>query len=295
MASSVRKAVIPAAGMGTRFLPATKAVPKEMLPLVDKPAIQYVVEEAVGAGITDVLIIIGRGKGPIEDHFDRSIELEDLLRRAGKESVLGALRAISGLADIHFIRQGEPLGLGHAVGMARHHVGDEPFAVMLPDDIIHPKAGILAGMLLGHELTGGSVLCLKKVDRRQTELYGVAAVAPGPDSLLEVLDLVEKPHPDEAPSDYGVMGRYVLTPGIFESVAKTKPGRGGEIQLTDAILGLTASEKVFGFTFEEGRFDVGNKIDFLKATVHFALEREDLSADFRAFLETVVGQGAGPG
>ena len=291
MGSSVRKAVIPAAGMGTRFLPATKAVPKEMLPLVDKPAIQYVVEEAVSAGITDILIVTGRGKRDIEDHFDRSVELEDLLRRTGKDEDLAAMRAVAGLARIHFVRQGAPNGLGHAVGMARDHVGDEPFVVMLPDDICHPASGILAGMLVAHERTGASVLCLREVDRRETALYGCAAVEPAGDSLVQVYDLVEKPSPEDAPSNLGVMGRYVLTPAIFEAIAATKPGRGGEIQLTDAIKLLSETEKVFGYTFKEGRFDTGNKIDFLKATVLFALEREDVGPQFRAFLEEVVGRG----
>ena len=291
MASSVRKAVIPAAGLGTRFLPATKAVPKEMLPLVDKPVIQYVVEEAVSAGITDILVITGRGKQNIPDHFDRSVELERQLGQSGKEEELNAVRAISGMAQIHFVRQGEPLGLGHAVGVAREHVGDEPFVVMLPDDICHPKAGILAGMLVAHERTGASVLCLKEVDRREVSLYGCVAAEPAGDSLGQVHDLVEKPSPEDAPSNLGVMGRYVLTPSIFDAIAATKPGRGGEIQLTDAIKGLTVSEKVFGYTFKEGRFDTGNKIDFLKATVHFALEREDLGAEFRAFLEDLIGRG----
>jgi UTP--glucose-1-phosphate uridylyltransferase len=291
MASSVRKAVIPAAGMGTRFLPATKAVPKEMLPLVDKPAIQYVVEEAVSAGITDILIITGRGKRDIEDHFDRSVELEQLLRQGGKEEELGQIRAMAGMAAIHYIRQGEPLGLGHAVGMARAHVGDEPFAVMLGDDLMHPKAGILAGMIVAHEKTGGSVLALKRVEGREVSLYGCAAVEPAGDSLVRVHDVVEKPAPEDAPSDLGMMGRYVLTPAIFDAIERTGPGRGGEIQLTDAIKTLMGEEPVFGYTFSEGRFDTGNKIDFLKATVHFALERPDLGPEFRAFLEEVVRGG----
>ncbi len=291
MSTTVRKAVIPAAGMGTRFLPATKAVPKEMLPLVDKPAIQYVVEEAVSVGITDILIITGRGKHDIEDHFDRSSELEALLERTGKIEQLEQIQAVAGLADIHYIRQGEPLGLGHAVGMAREHVGDEPFAVMLGDDLMHPNAGILAGMIAAHERTGASVLALKKVEGREVSLYGCVAAEPAGENLVDVSDIVEKPSPEEAPSDLGVMGRYVLTPRIFESIANTKPGRGGEIQLTDAIKGLLTGEKVFGYTFAEGRFDTGNKIDFLKATVHFALEREDLKDDFRSFLEEVVRRG----
>lgn len=291
MAPPVRKAVIPAAGMGTRFLPATKAVPKEMLPLIDKPALQYIVEEAVSVGITDILIITGRGKRDIEDHFDRSVELEDLLRRSGKEEELGRIRAISGMASIHYVRQGEPLGLGHAVGMARDHVGDEPFAVMLGDDLIHPKAAILAGMLVAHERTGGSVLALKRVRGREVSLYGCAAVDPAGDSLVRVHDVVEKPAPEDAPSDLAMMGRYVLTPAIFDAIDRTGPGRGGEIQLTDAIKTLMADEAVYGYPFEEGRFDTGNKIDFLKATVHFALERDDLGPEFRAFLEDLVRAG----
>jgi UTP--glucose-1-phosphate uridylyltransferase len=288
MSGRVRKAVIPAAGLGTRFLPATKAVPKEMLPLVDKPAIQYVIEEAVQVGIDDIVIVTGRGKHDIEDHFDRSIELEELLAKGGKDEALESMRAIADLARIHFVRQGEPRGLGHAVGMGRHHVGDEPFVVMLPDDITHPGSGILAGMLAAHEKTGSSVLCLKQVDRRETAMYGVVAFEPAGESLVEVHDLVEKPPPDEAPSDLGVMGRYVLTPAIFDAISATAPGRLGEIQLTDAIKDLLSEEKVYGYTFTDGRFDVGNKIDFLKATVLFALERDDLGPDFRAFLEEVV-------
>lgn len=290
MSSSVRKAVIPAAGMGTRFLPATKALPKEMIPLVDKPVVQYAVEEAVSAGITDILIVTGRGKGAIEDHFDRSIELEQVLREAGRHDDLNQMRALSGLADIHFIRQGVPLGLGHAVGMARAHVGDEPFVVMLPDDVIDPKSGILAGMLVAHERTGNSVLCLKRVEGREVSLYGCAVAEPAGENLVEVHDVVEKPAPEEAPSDLGVMGRYVLTPAIFEAIAATSPGRGGEIQLTDAIKGLIPAERVFGYTFGEGRYDTGNKIDFLKATVVFALARDDLGAELRSFLEQVVGR-----
>jgi UTP--glucose-1-phosphate uridylyltransferase len=285
MALPVRKAVIPAAGMGTRFLPATKAVPKEMLPLIDKPALQYIVEEAVSVGITDILIVTGRGKRDIEDHFDRSPELEGLLERSGKEEELEQMRAVARLARIHYVRQGEPLGLGHAVGAARDHVGDEPFVVMLGDDLMHPKSGILAGMLGAHERTGGSVLALKRVVGREVSLYGCAAVEPVGESVVRVHDVIEKPTPEEAPSDLGMMGRYVLTPAIFDAIARTRPGRGGEIQLTDAIKLLMESEPVYGYTFNEGRFDVGNKIDYLKATVIWALERDDLGAEFRAFLE----------
>lgn len=285
----MRKAVIPAAGLGTRFLPATKAVPKEMLPLVDKPALQYVVEEAVSVGITDILVVTGRGKHDIEDHFDRSIELEEALAAAGKDDELAQVRSIAGLAKMHYVRQGVPGGLGHAVGVAREHVGDEPFVVMLGDDLMHPKSGILAGMIAAHERTGSTILALKKVAGREVSLYGCAAATPAGESLVEVHDLVEKPKPEDAPSDLGVMGRYVLTPAIFDAIDRTPAGRGGEIQLTDAIKGLLLSEKVYGYTFSEGRFDVGNKIDYLKATVLYALERDDLGPDFRAFLEEVAG------
>jgi UTP--glucose-1-phosphate uridylyltransferase len=288
MATSVKKAVIPAAGLGTRFLPASKAQPKEMLPLVDKPAIQYVVEEAVAAGITDILVITGRGKRSLEDHFDRSFELEYYLQESGKEEELAQMRAIADMADIHYVRQGEPLGLGHAVSVAREHVGGEPFVVLLGDDIMHEKSGILAGMLSAHESTGGSVLALKRVSREEISLYGSAAAEPAGDNLVRIHDIVEKPSPDDAPSDLGVMGRYVLTPGIFDAIAETPPGRGGEIQLTDAIMRLIATEPVYGYVFTHGRYDVGNKLDYLRATVEFALEREDLGPEFRAYLHKLL-------
>jgi UTP--glucose-1-phosphate uridylyltransferase len=279
--------VIPAAGLGTRFLPAAKAVPKEMLPLVDKPVIQYIVEEAVHNGITDVLLITGRGKGSLEDHFDRSFELEYYLQQKGKPHELDQMRAIADLARIHTVRQGEPLGLGHAVSMAADHVGDEPFVVLLGDDVMHEKAGVLTGMLAAYERHGASVLALKHVSTEELSAYGNAAVEPveHEESLVRVHDLVEKPAPEEAPSDLGVMGRYVLTPAIFDALARTKPGSGGEIQLTDAIKLLLETESVFGYTFSEGRFDAGNKLDFLRATVELALERPDLGPPFRAYLE----------
>jgi UTP--glucose-1-phosphate uridylyltransferase len=288
MTAAVKKAVIPAAGLGTRFLPASKASPKEMLPLVDKPAIQYVVEEAVSVGITDILIITGRGKRTIEDHFDRSFELEYYLQQSGKDDDLAEMRAIADMADIHYVRQGEPLGLGHAVLVAREHVAEQPFAVLLGDDIMHRQSGILAGMLAAHEQTGSSVLALKKVDRREVSLYGCVAHQPAGDNLVRVRDLIEKPKPEEAPSDLGVMGRYVFTPGIFAAIEKTPPGRGNEIQLTDAIRQLLATEDVYGYCFEHGRYDVGNKLDYLKATVEFALERDDLGPPLRAFLKDLL-------
>ena len=288
MATSVKKAVIPAAGLGTRFLPASKAQPKEMLPLVDKPAIQYVVEEAVAAGITDILVITGRGKRSLEDHFDRSFELEYYLEKAGKEEELAQMRAIADMAEIHYVRQGEPLGLGHAVSVAREHVGGQPFVVLLGDDIMHEKAGILPGMLAAYERTGNSILALKKVGREEISLYGSAAAEPAGDNLVRVYDIVEKPPPDEAPSDLGVMGRYVLTPEIFDAIDETPAGRGGEIQLTDAIKRLLATQAVYGYVFTYGRYDVGNKLDYLRATVEFALEREDLGPEFRSYLHKLL-------
>jgi UTP--glucose-1-phosphate uridylyltransferase len=285
VAHPVNKAVIPAAGLGTRFLPAAKAQPKEMLPLVDKPAIQYVVEEAVQNGITDILVITGRGKESLENHFDRSPELEAHLERSGKHEQLAEIRAIADLADVHFLRQGEPRGLGHAVAMAHRHVGDEPFVVLLGDDLMHAKSGILEGMLAAYERHGTCVLALKKVAPAEISSYGSVAAEEAGENLVRVTDLVEKPAPEEAPSDLGVMGRYVLTPGIFDAIARTGPGRGGEIQLTDALKLLLATETVHGYTFSEGRFDTGNKLDYLRAVVEFALEREDLGPAFRAYLE----------
>jgi UTP--glucose-1-phosphate uridylyltransferase len=272
----VRKAVIPAAGLGTRFLPATKAQPKEMLPLVDKPAIQYVVEEAASVGLTDILVITGRGKRSLEDHFDRSFELEYYLEQGGKPQEAQEMRQIADMANIHYVRQGEPRGLGHAVHAAAEHVGRLPFAVMLGDDIMHPSAGILAGMLEAYDKHGHSVIALKEVDESEISSYGCAAVRRMADEhLVEITDLVEKPAPDEAPSNLAVMGRYVFGPEIFDVLAETEPGRGGEIQLTDAIKALAQQEPVYGFTFKEGRFDVGNKLDYLEATVELALERDD--------------------
>ncbi len=290
MPQQVRKAVIPAAGLGTRFLPATKAQPKEMLPLVDKPAIQYVVEEAVSVGITDILVITGRGKRSLEDHFDRSFELEYYLEEGGKLEELAEMRRIAEMADIHYVRQGEPKGLGHAVLVASEHVGSLPFAVLLGDDIMHPDAGVLAGMLAVYEQYGHSVVALKEVPPEDISSYGCAAVRPLEENIVQVEDLVEKPSPEEAPSNLAVMGRYVFGPEIFEVLAETKPGRGGEIQLTDAIKSLAEHEPVYGWTFRNGRFDVGNKLDYLEATVELALEREDIGPAFRRFLVQRLGR-----
>jgi UTP--glucose-1-phosphate uridylyltransferase len=284
----VRKAVIPAAGLGTRFLPATKAQPKEMLPVVDKPAIQYVVEEAVKAGLDDILIITGRGKRSLEDHFDRSIELEVALEAAGKTEMLGEMRALAELADIHYVRQGEALGLGHAVAVTRKHVGDEPFAVLLGDDIMDERSTVLQEMIKAYERRQSSVIAIKQFPRDEMRYYGCIDGVEEPDGLVKVRSLVEKPNPEDAPSDLAVMGRYVFTPQIFEALERTEPGVGGEIQLTDAIGILLGEQSVFGYVFEHGRFDIGKKLDYLRATVELALDREDLGPEFGEFLVNVV-------
>jgi len=287
---TVRKAVIPAAGLGTRFLPLTKAAPKEMLPLVDKPCIQYVVEEAVAAGIRDILIVTGRTKKTLEDHFDRAPELEASLEKAGKLAELEQVRAISELADIHYVRQGEAKGLGHAVSMARQHVGDEPFAVLLGDDLMAEGSPLLRQMIDASERTGASVVALKAFGPAEISSYGVVDPdpEPGPDGLVRIRGLVEKPPADEAPSNLAIMGRYVLTPGIFDALDRITPGRGGELQLTDAIALLGRDEPVYGLTFTEGRYDTGNKLDWLRATVELACAREDLGPPFRAWLRDFV-------
>jgi UTP--glucose-1-phosphate uridylyltransferase len=286
--ATVRKAVIPAAGLGTRFLPATKAQPKEMLPVVDKPAIQYVVEEAVAAGIDDILIITGRNKRSLEDHFDRNFELEYQLQAKGKLGDLAEVVELAELADIHFVRQGEPLGLGHAVSVARKHVGDEPFVVLLGDDIMDEHSSVLTDMIKGFDEHGSSVVALMEVAPESISAYGCAAVRNQQGPLCEITDIVEKPAPEDAPSNYAVMGRYLLTPGIFDELADLDPGFGGEIQLTDAIAGLMQHESVRGYVFAEGRFDIGKKIDYLRATVELALRREDLGPEFRRFLGEVA-------
>jgi UTP--glucose-1-phosphate uridylyltransferase len=285
MVSQVRKAVIPAAGLGTRFLPATKSQPKEMLPLVDRPAIQYVVEEAVRAGIRDILIVTGRGKRTLEDHFDRSLELEANLAARGRQEELDLVRSIAEMAEIHYVRQGEPLGLGHAVGLARKHIGHEPFAVLLGDDIMHERSGVLEGMINLFDERESSVVAFKEVPLAEISMYGCASCEPVRDNVIRLLDLVEKPDPSEAPSNLAVMGRYVLTPEIFDAIDEIKPGKGGELQLTDAIKLLLGQQNVFGYTFRRGRFDTGNKLDFLRATVEMALEREDIGPAFWEFLE----------
>jgi len=287
--TKVRKAVIPAAGLGTRFLPATKAQPKEMLPLLDKPAIQYVVEEAVSAGLTDIIIITGRGKHAIVDHFDRSFELEHFLEAKGKFDELKEIREISDMASIHYIRQRDPLGLGHAVAAAEGHVRDEPFAVLLGDDLMAESNPLLLNMLEVHERYGRSVLGAMEVRKDEISLYGcIEPEIVENESLARVRSIVEKPEPDQAPSNLAAIGRYVLTPEIFDAVRRTQPGVGGELQLTDAINLLAQEQAVYAYVFEGGRYDVGNKLDYLKATVELAFDREDIGEEFRYWLAEFV-------
>ncbi|MFE6622757.1 UTP--glucose-1-phosphate uridylyltransferase GalU [Streptomyces sp. NPDC057740] len=290
-ARTVRKAVVPAAGLGTRFLPATKATPKEMLPVVDKPAIQYVVEEAAAAGLDDVLMITGRHKRAIEDHFDQAFELEQALAAKGDSVRLDAVRDPARLADIHHIRQGDPLGLGHAVLCARHHVGDQPFAVLRGDDLIDPRETLLSRMLEVRDRHEGSVVALMEVPPEQIHLYGCAAVEDsGEDGVVRVTGLVEKPSPEDAPSHYAVIGRYVLDPAVFGVLERTPPGRGGEIQLTDALQELAAGGTVHGVVFEGLRYDTGDKADYLRTVVRLACDRADLGPEFVAWLREFVAE-----
>jgi UTP--glucose-1-phosphate uridylyltransferase len=287
---AVTKAVVPVAGLGTRFLPATKAIPKEMLPVVDKPAIQYVVEEAAGAGLHDILLVTGHGKGAIEDHFDRAPELEQVLEAKGDDKRLARVREPDELALIHSVRQGAPKGLGHAVLCAAKHVGDHPFAVLLGDDFIHPSDPLLQRMIEVRGQYGGSVVALMQVDSDQVSQYGVVAAEPtDTDGVVTVTDLVEKPAPADAPSNWIVIGRYVCDPAIFGVLERTAPGRGGEIQLTDALKTLArmpAGEGggVRGVQFRGRRFDTGNPSDYLRTIVQFACERPDVAAEFIPWL-----------
>jgi UTP--glucose-1-phosphate uridylyltransferase len=298
----VTKAVIPAAGLGTRFLPATKSIPKEMLPVVDRPAIEYVVEEASRAGLRDVLLITSRSKKAIEDHFDREPEIEISLEAKGDEGRLARIRASMNLAEVHSVRQGRPAGLGHAVLCAAAHVGDEPFAVLLGDDLIDERDPLLNEMLAVQAHFGGSVVALMEVPEEQVSMYGVATVEPAsydPSNrygVVRIRDLVEKPPVEEAPSNYAVIGRYLLSPTIFEVLRRTPPGRGNEIQLTDAIRTLAAlpeseGEPVHGVVFTGRRYDTGDRVDYLKAVVRLASEREDIGQEFYAWLEEYVAAG----
>ena len=284
---SVRKAVFPAAGLGTRFLPATKAQPKEMLPLVDKPMIQYVVEEAVASGLSEIIIVTGRGKRAIEDHFDAAFELEYYLNDRGKVEELAQIKTISELASVSYVRQKEPLGLGHAILCARALVGDEPFAVFLGDDIIAARVPCMRQLLDVFERYDEPVLAVERVPRERLSQYGVIAARQVAATVYEILDLVEKPRPSEAPSDLAIIGRYVLTPDLFGILADTQPDARGEIQLTDALRRLRARRPMYAVAFDGKRFDTGDKLGFLKATVEFALARPDLADAFRAYLKSL--------
>jgi UTP--glucose-1-phosphate uridylyltransferase len=287
--AKIRKAVFPAAGLGTRFLPATKSIPKEMLCLVDKPLIQYGVEEAVAAGCTEIIIITGRDKAAMEDHFDSSPELEYVLAAKGKQALLDVVHSVSKLAKIIYTRQPEPLGLGHAVLMAKEVVGDEPFCVLLPDDIVDAKVPCMKQMVEAFYETQSSILASEVVEGPAISAYGVLDCDPLPSNprLLAVKGMVEKPKFEDAPSQNAIIGRYILTPRIFEMIENIKPGAGGELQLTDAIKALLQHEKVFGFHYEGKRHDAGDKLGFLKATVEFALKRDDLGPAFREWLKGV--------
>jgi len=289
MSEKVRKAVFPAAGLGTRFLPATKASPKEMLPLVDKPLIQYGVEEVVNSGINNVVIVTGRGKAAIEDHFDISYELEQLLESKNKTELLKVAQQISDLADISYVRQKQALGLGHAVLRAKELVGHEPFAVVLSDDIIASKTPCIQQLVDVYSQYGGSVLALMEVPKDQISAYGVVDATPvsGSDTLFTINNMVEKPKAADAPSNLAIIGRYVLTPEIFSCIESIEPGSGGEIQLTDAMKYMLKTKPIYGLKFEGKRYDAGDKFGFLKATVEFALEREDLGPKFRDYLKTL--------
>ena len=283
----VRKAIIPAAGLGTRFLPATKAQPKEMLPIVDKPTIQYIIEEAVASGIEEILIITGRNKKSIEDHFDKSVELEIELEKAGKQEMLEMVRGISDMVDIHYIRQKEPRGLGHAIHCAKSFVGNEPFAVMLGDDVVDSEVPCLKQLINCFNEYKTTILGVQTVDPKNVDKYGIVDGIHIEDRVYKVKRLVEKPAVDEAPSNVAILGRYIITPQIFEILENTAPGKGNEIQLTDALETLIKNEAMYAYDFEGQRYDVGDKLGFLEATVDFALKRPNLQNDFIQYLREV--------
>ncbi len=280
----VRKAIIPAAGLGTRFLPATKAVPKEMIPIVDRPTIEYIVEEAVASGIEEILIITGRNKKAIEDHFDRAVELEMNLQRDGKKELLDLVDKSTNMANIHYIRQKNPKGLGHAISCAKAFVGDEPFAVMLGDDIVDSETPCLKQLMDAYDKHGTSILGVQEVARENVNKYGIVKGSKINEREYVVEDLVEKPKVEEAPSNVAILGRYIITPEIFDILEQTKPGKGNEIQLTDGLKTLMANQSMHAYIFEGKRFDVGDKLGFLEATVEFALKRDDLQEGFKNFL-----------
>ncbi|MEI4769573.1 UTP--glucose-1-phosphate uridylyltransferase GalU [Psychrobacillus sp. FJAT-51614] len=281
----IKKAVIPAAGFGTRFLPATKALPKEMLPIVDKPNLQYIIEEAIASGIEDIIIVTGRNKKSMEDHFDKSIELELLLKKTGKLELLETVENISNLVDIHYMRQKEPLGLGHAILCTKKFIGNEPFAVLLPDDIIDAEVPALKQMINKYEQVESSILGVNEVPTEDVNKYGIVDYSEAENDLFSVKRLVEKPSIENAPSNQAIVGRYILTPGIFDELEKVQPDAKGEIQLTDAIDSLLKKESIYSYIFEGKRYDVGDKFGFLQATFDFALKRDDLKEPLLAYLK----------
>ncbi|MCH4890659.1 UTP--glucose-1-phosphate uridylyltransferase GalU [Acidaminobacter sp. JC074] len=287
----VRKAVIPAAGLGTRFLPATKAQPKEMLPIVDKPTLQYIIEEAVASGIEEILIITGRNKSSIENHFDKSVELELDLENKGKSELLSIVRDVSNMVNIHYIRQKEPLGLGHAISCAKCFVGYEPFAVMLGDDVVYnDSVPCLKQMMDVYNLTGGSILGVQEVDSSDVSKYGIVSGSLISDDLYKVTTMVEKPSASEAPSNVAVLGRYILSPKVFSVLENTSPGKGGEIQLTDALKKMADREDVFAYNFKGRRYDVGDKQGFIEATIEYALRRDELKDGVLDYLKDIVNR-----
>ena len=285
---TLRKAVIPVAGLGTRFLPATKAQPKEMLPLVDTPVIQYVVEEAIRAGIESLVLVTGRGKAAIENHFDVAFELEDTLRRRGKQEDLDLVRGISHLAHFAYVRQGEPLGLGHAVLCARYAVGDEPFALLLGDDVFDERDSALEALIAAYHATGKSVVGVQEVPLNHVSRYGIVNTSSNPGAAWDVTAIVEKPLPENAPSRWAVVGRYVLEPRVFEHLAALEPGVGGEYQLTDALAILALEGRLVAAPIPAKRYDTGNKLDYLKANIEFALKRDELRPEFIAYLKELA-------
>ena len=286
MNKKIRKAIIPAAGLGTRFLPATKAQPKEMLPVVDKPTIQYIVEEAIASGIEEILIITGRNKKSIEDHFDKSVELELELEKSGKSELLELVRDISDMVDIHYIRQKEPRGLGHAIHCAKTFVGNEPFAVLLGDDIVDSEKPCLKQLIDCYSEYKTTILGVQTVAKENVSKYGIVDGIHVEDRVYKVKDLVEKPNTEEAPSNVAILGRYIITPEIFNILENTKPGKGGEIQLTDALKTLIGTEAMYAYNFEGKRYDVGDKLGFLQATIEFALKKDELRDEFIDYLSS---------
>lgn len=288
MKKTVKKAIIPAAGLGTRFLPATKSQPKEMLPIVDKPTLQYIIEEAINSGIEEILIITGRNKKSIEDHFDKSVELELELQQKGKTEMLEMVQEISNMVNIHYIRQKEPKGLGHAIHCAKSFIGDEPFAVLLGDDIVDSDTPCLKQLIDAYDEYKTSILGVQEVAREDTNKYGILDCKYIEDRVYKVKDMVEKPNVGEAPSNIAILGRYIITPAIFEILENQAPGKGGEIQLTDALKTLASHEAIYAYNFEGRRYDVGDKLGFLEATIDFALKRDNLKDGLMNYMQNIV-------